>query len=452
MEFFSLLGKTLEEKFNYKRNLAKKRLGRNLFIPDKNWEINNYLCNNSQIKKECDLNIEELKKTIKLNAKEKKNKIDINKEKENENKKESVVFRKVFKSFKYKYHNIHANKIEKMKEEGLFDKLNAQHQTLYRPNYEYLYKKIITGPKWDNLSERKNLFNEQNHIINISYNDAYFHKDNIKGYVNMLKQTERKGIINDINDKKELNKKNNFDFKTSIDNKENHPFLLLISKTNDDGFTNIENNILNKNEKIQKKYISAPDFNRYMSREQINKLFKKRDKIINGELSPNYNSIESGIKMMVFYNKSRNHKLKDNRAFVAFNASDTNFDPNKTFEKIYGNRYKVVPNFEKMTSRKKNELPFFLNGLTDRNIFTTSNAKSLKMNNYSTSKMFNLCNDLKKDFNRYKNKKMNEMRKCFSYDNIKMYNKNRILNELKNKIKMFNKLVLYKEVKDDFWK
>ena len=447
MEFFSLLGKTLEEKFNLRRNLAKKRLGRNLFLPDKDWEIKNYLCDNSQIKKECDLNIEELKKTIKLNSKEKKNKIEIAKEKENENKKEGVVPRKVFKSFKYRYHNIHANKIEKMKEEGVFDKLNAPHQTLYRPNYEYLYKKIITGPKWDNLSERKNIFNEQKHVINLSYNDTYFHKDNIKGYVNMLKQTERKGIINDINYKKELNKKNKFDFKTSIDNKENHPFLLVIN----DGGLNVENNILKKKKKMQKKYISAPDFNRYMSRDQ-NKLSKKGDKIVNGEVFPNYNSVESRIKMMVFYNKSRNHKLKDNRALVAFNVSDTKFDPNKTFEKIYGNRYKVVPNFEKMTSRKKNELPFFLNGLTDRNIFTTSNAKSLKMNNYSSSKMFNLCNDLKKDFNRYKNKKMNEMRKCFSYENIRMYDKKRVLDELNYKIKIFNKLVSNKEVKNDFWK
>ena len=74
-DFYSTAGKTAEKKFNYKHQKIKTRLGKDLFFPDKNWQISNYLCDNYQLKRECNFNIEELKKNIKRNFKKKQEKI-----------------------------------------------------------------------------------------------------------------------------------------------------------------------------------------------------------------------------------------------------------------------------------------------------------------------------------------------------------------------------------------
>ena len=447
LDYFSAAGKSLAEKPNIKYEKRKRILGKDIFTPDKNWQMNNYLYNKEQIEKECNFNIDEIKKSIKKNYIDKKKKREIKKENEEEDEKDDKIYKKIFQGFKYKYHNIHVSKIEKYKKRGLLAKFNIQRESLYHPKYEYLYHKIITGPKWSDLTYRKkNLFNDQNYISNLSYNDTYLNKEIIKGFVDMSKQTKRKGMIEE--NTKSLDKDLNFNFRTSLNIKKEHPFLLLITKENDGIIMNNENESDLIKYKDLKRNISGPDFNRYLSRDNLNDKNKKKERIINGDLSPNYNSIESSTKMMVFYKKSRNHKLKDNRDLNYFSSNIT-YDANKTFEKIYGNKYKVVPNFGKMTPRKYNKLPFFLNGLTNRNIYITNTEKSLKMNNYSNSKMYNLCGDMKMKINKYKNNKIANMRHYYSFENIKMFNKKRILNELKEKIKKFNRLVINNEIKNN---
>lgn len=450
LDYFSKVGKISHEKYSLKSTKSKNHLGKDIFIPDKNWQINDYLSDNTQIQKETNFNIDEIRKSIKLNHIKKKigkeNNIKNIKENQKDEKDSDIIFKKIFQGFKYKYHNIHVSKVKKFKEKGLFTKINIQQESLYHPKYEYLYQKIITGPKWSNLTYRKkNLFNEQNYITNLSYNSPQSINDNIKGFVDMSKQTKRKGFI----EEKNHNKKNNFNFRTSLNFKPKHPFLIMFSNSNEGIINNNESeNFIFNNEsnevgenKENIKNISGPDFNRYLSRDHLNNVFRKNERIINGDLSPNYNCVESGTKMMVFYKKSRNHKLKDNRSL---NIMDTNiiFDASKTFDKIYGNKYKVVPNFEKMTPRKNNKLPFFFNGLTNRNIYSMSTDKSLKMNNFSNSKIYNLCGDMKTNLNKYKNNKLANMRKYFSFDNIQKYNKKKVLRELKDKIKKFNRLVV----------
>jgi hypothetical protein len=444
-DFYSTAGKTAEKKFNYKHQKIKTRLGKDLFFPDKNWQISNYLCDNYQLKRECNFNIEELKKNIKRNFKKKQEKIIKAKFEEKEKENQNKIFKKIFQDFKYKYHNIHISKIENFKKKGLLNKFNEKQNKSYRPNYSYLYQKIITGPKWSNLSPRaKNLFPEQNYITNLSYNDSNFYKENIKGFVDMSKQTKRKGIFESIKKIKtnpiKQNINLNFNFKTSLSNKESNnctKSLFLIISNNDEN-------------EIPKEYKSTPDFKRYLSRDQINNLSKRKERITNEELSPNYNSVEERTKMMVFYSKSRNHKLKDNRKLISMDNTKT-FDANKTFEKIYGNKLKVVPNFEKMISRKYDKLPFFLYGVTNRNIFITSTAKSLKSNNYFNSEMYDLSTNFKKDKNRYKNKRINQMRKCLSFDNENIFRKNKALIELREKVKQFNKLILNNEIKNGYY-
>ena len=443
LDYFSITGKITSEKKNGLSEKIRSQIGKDLFTPDKNWQINNYLCDKDQIRKECNLNIDKIKKSIKLNYNPKKDVKDVwkkyDKKTGKEGKKENIIFKKIFQGFKYKYHNIHITKMENFKKNGLLTKFNSPYQasTSYQPKYEYLYQKIITGPKWSDLSYRKkNLFNEQNYITNLSYNIPYSYSDNIKGFVDMSKQTKRKGMFEDKSDK--IEEKINFNFKTALNNKNHPPILLLISK-DDEGII-----LNNKNDK----YKLTPDFNRYLSRDHINNLSKRKERITNEDLSPNYNSIESSTKMMVFYKKSRNHKLKDNRNLISL-SPNINYDANKTFENIYGNKFKVVPNFGKMTSRKNDILPFFLNGLTNRNVFNMRNDKSLQMNNFSSSKLYNLCGDMKENIDKYKNNKISNLRKYFSFDNIKIYNKNRVLNELKNKIKKFNRLVLSEKKYND---
>ena len=111
-DFYSTAGKTAEKKFNYKHQKIKTRLGKDLFFPDKNWQISNYLCDNYQLKRECNFNIEELKKNIKRNFKKKQEKIIKAKFEEKEKENQNKIFKKIFQDFKYKYHNIHISKIE----------------------------------------------------------------------------------------------------------------------------------------------------------------------------------------------------------------------------------------------------------------------------------------------------------------------------------------------------
>ena len=434
LECFSKTGKLLAENINIKSERTKRQLGKDLFTPDKNWLKNNYLCDNAQIEKECNLKFDEIKRYIKLNISKKKEKEKKKGQKELEEN-DDLIFKKIFQGIKYKYHNMHISKILKFRKKGIFSKFDDQHKTLYHPKYEYIFQKINTGPIWSNLTYRqKNLFKEQNYITNLSYNDSLFYKDNIKGFVDMSKQTQRKGII------KELEKKVKINYSSpSKTNKKNHFILLNPKKTEETVMTGENRSDYNKKNK------SGPDFNRYLSRDHLNNIFKKNERIINGELSPNYNSVESSNKMMVNYKKSRNRKLRDNRTLNSFSFNII-FDANKAFDKLYGNKYKVVPNFEKMIPRKNDELPFFFHGLTNRNIYSMNTEKSMKMNYYSNSKLYNLCGNMKKITKKYRNKNLANVRKYFSFDNEKNFQKNRILNELKEKIKKFNRLVMNKEI------
>ena len=146
--------------------------------------------------------------------------------------------------------------------------------------------------------------------------------------------------------------------------------------------------------------------------------------------------------MMVIYSKGSNNKVKNNpKEFKGMN-SDEIYNANETFEKIYGNKIRAVPLFQKMTPRPDdNDLPVFLNGLTNRMSYYFSTGKSLKMNSYSNSKLYNLCNELNGEKNKYKNSYLNAVRKILSFDSNNNYDKNKINKELEIKSKKFNELI-----------
>ena len=186
---------------------------------------------------------------------------------------------------------------------------------------------------------------------------------------------------------------------------------------------------------------SVPDFNSYLSREQLDKLFKKKDRITNGVLFPNYKSIEGGVKMMVIYSKESKKLKKQKKEFKGI-SSDEVYNANETFEKIYGHKIRAVPLFQKMTPRPdENDLPFFLNGITNRMSYYFNTGKSLKMNSYSNSKLYNLCNELNAQKNKYKNAHLSAVRKSLSFNSDNHYDKNKVKKEFEIKSKKFNELI-----------
>ena len=79
--------------------------------------------------------------------------------------------------------------------------------------------------------------------------------------------------------------------------------------------------------------------------------------------------------------------------------------------------------------------------LTNRMSYYFSTGKSLKMNSYSNSKLYNLCNELNGEKNKYKNSYLNAVRKILSFDSNNNYDKNKINKELEIKSKKFNELI-----------
>ena len=142
---FSMAGRDSAEKYNITAEAKKveekekNRVFKSFFSPDTEWEEKQEPNNNENIARECNLNIDEIKKNYKYSLEyiKKKNNDSQNVEKssnlniqpikneKNESKKQNKIFRKIFQSFKYKYHNIHLSKIEKYKQSGLIHKMNV---------------------------------------------------------------------------------------------------------------------------------------------------------------------------------------------------------------------------------------------------------------------------------------------------------------------------------------
>jgi hypothetical protein len=52
--------------------------------------------------------------------------------------------------------------------------MNIQQEPIYNPKMSYIYQKMNIGPPWSKLSGRgKNLFDQENYVTNLSYNDEY---------------------------------------------------------------------------------------------------------------------------------------------------------------------------------------------------------------------------------------------------------------------------------------
>ena len=75
----------------------------------------------------------------------------------------------------YKYYKIHRKKMDKLKGLGLTEKMNKSQPVIYNPNYDYIHKRIISGPEWKKISGRNQINKTKNMKLPVQSN-----KNNLK--------------------------------------------------------------------------------------------------------------------------------------------------------------------------------------------------------------------------------------------------------------------------------
>ena len=195
----------------------------------------------------------------------------------------------------------------------------------------------------------------------------------------------------------------------------------------------------NKNIPIKKqKYLPGPDFNRYLDLEKIERKKKRLQKVPITKiiLTPNYSAIDGNIKSFVNYKTKKNTLNKKPKEFIGINSSEFLYDPSRTFEKIYGNKMRSVPKFQKI-SEKPNEinLPTFMKGVYSRLGIQFNSEKTLKMNNYENGKMYRSQSSFgRKESNKYK------IFRKVRYESEKALDVNKIQQDLDTIKKKFNNI------------
>ena len=221
--------------------------------------------------------------------------------------------------------------------------------------------------------------------------------------------------------------------------------ILLIKPNNitiNSNIFQIQNKIQTKKKKnipIKKQnYLPGPDFNRYLDLEKIERKKKRLQKVPITKiiLTPNYSAIDGNIKSFVNYKIKKNTLNKKPKEFIGINSSEFLYDPSRTFEKIYGNKMRSVPKFQKI-SEKPNEinLPTFMKGVYSRLGIQFNSEKTLKMNNYENGKMYRSQSSFgRKESNKYK------IFRKVRYESDKALDVNKIQQDLDTIKKKFNNI------------
>lgn len=454
------------------------------FLPDKEWKESlekKEIIKPSDIIRGCKFNIDELKTEIKQQnlyfkddfpkikkIKNIKKYINLRNNKSNPRKKNPLINKK------YKYHNLHMKRIEKYKNEGIYEKILNQQESIYYPKLDFVYKRIESGPKWEKLSGRGLLFEPDIKKYNSINIYSYNYDEQQKSIKNKNKEIGKNKSLNNIKSKLYKGRnitKNNIKNKlvkySNIMTKSTCTFskMNLLNKynnkptnSNSDNY-NYNNSTIFTQKKLKKtmpenpdltqydmnKCKSVIDFGKYMDYEKLEKKKKRNQQIyrIKNILNPNYSSVESNIKMFVKYNhinnnmKTQNKKVKNKTInFEGINSNELLYDANYTFEKIYGNKLRAVPLFHKMMARPNDiNLPSYMKGLYSRMGLYLTNEKTLQMNNYENAKMYKFDGD----FTPKKNKN-NTMRK-FLFDEECDNDKNKIEKDLELMKKKFKNIL-----------
>ena len=412
----------------------------------------------------------------------------------NKKKKKINIYKKK-DSFKYKYYNLHNEHLKKFKNE-IYTEPTC---TKYNPNYDYIHKKIIKGPKWDDLLGRnipiQNMENTTFYLIKSNEKYKNIKGDNIEidnknkklknSFKNKTIENKKINIIGNIvktehnkDLKKNKNKKLKIDkpFNESIkseEKKDNEKIEFKnkdkIKDSNNYSFRGIKRNLklsLNENyllkmKNIQNSYVDSPLLRRlstitpevyeipeisktmtHQQKEDI-KQFKKR---LMPKTVLNYSLTRERPLSLVIYKKDKN-KNKKREKIIGIEPS-LNFDIDKIINKYNNHIFHDAPSFDNMTSRpysKTNPLPNYMQKRNDRMSVNNFNDKTLKLNGYSEGKFLSTYNSFfpKESFNTIVN--LSLLRGSIINKNMDEYNEKQIeklINRIIFKNKNFEQLIL----------
>ena len=394
------------------------------------------------------------------------------------------------KSEIFKTHYLHHQEIDKQ-----IQKLK-KHQNIfvnsmkYNPKMEYIWKRSLSGPKWNTISGRekgnniyknsnsveiksqllrniklkkiiknKNKKNKKNNnnvgVSNTLMNSIIMNKQSSRGIlpthydhrirnvkpfiITNLKKTKNK----DNSIKKAKNRKNNLRISLSIDNSKSnnlpHSKSTKIYKTS----TNFRKNNMPFKPYLTQE-IKGINFSKIISRDQLNFIYRDKEGV-HPFFIPNYEYVEPRSVSMVSYAKKIYEKSKIKR----IKGVDPNvfFDPNKVINKYNNHIETNAPNFKIMVGRgiDNSPLPSYMINKFDRNSLNIITEKGLRMNNFLNSKFnqkFSIFTP-KKSFNRLiKNSYLQDQK--FSDNCINLITKECFNNKkLRKYIEYYNKDVNY---------
>lgn len=404
------------------------------------------------------------------------------KEKNTNEIKDSIRHKGKINSEIFKLHYLHHQDIEKQiqkikKHENLY-----ANSMKYNPKMEFIWKRSLSGPKWNTISGREkgnNIYKyldsnsvelkskiieniksskknntqnknnkKKNKDMDVSNNllkTIIINKQTSKGIlpthyerrIRNIKSFIAKNIktvnIKDNSIKKNKNAKNNL--RMSLSNDNNNSNNLLHSKSTKIYRTSHN---LKKNNIPLKPYLTQEikgiNFSKTISRDQLNYIHRDREGL-RPFFMPNYTFVEPRSVSMVSYSKKIYEKSKINR----LKGVDPNvyFDPNKVITKYNNHIEANAPKFKMMVGRgvDNSPLPSYMINKFDRNSLNAITEKGLRMNNYLNSKFNKKFSTFtpKKSFNRLiknnyiQDEKYNEnclnllIKDCFSDKKLRKY-------------------------------
>ena len=371
--------------------------------------------------------------------------------------------------FKFKYHNLHYENLKHKNE--IYIEPSC---TKYNPKYDFIHKKINTGPKWEDLLGRnvpiRNMENSNFFLIS-EYTNKKVNKSSSKNITNR----ESKGFDNIfINKKNEnFNKQNNLKLKINkpfnknynskdIKNKDKSKYKnktiyfhkkkrnLKLSlneancpKINNDENSDLDSPLLRRLSAITPEVYEIPDITKSMS-QQDKENIKQFKKLLMPKTSLNYSLTRERSLSLVTYKKPY-YNYKKRKQFIGIDPN-LNFDINKIINKYNNHVFYDGPNFDYMTSRpydKNNPLPNFMQKMHDRMSVYNYNDKTLELNEYSDGKFLSAYNSFfpKSSFNSIIN--LSLLKGSNINKNMEEYNEKqieKIINKIKNK--NYEKLIL----------
>ena len=394
---YSKIGKYTVEQFEeimkmdqiFKRAYKKIRI-KDFFSPDKKINNLNYLDDNLKV-------FQVYQDQLNTNSTDIKN---IKKEKDDNN---------LIKKNIHKYHDIHIynEKIKKLK------RITSLPCLVYKPKYNLVFSKTITGPIWSKIKGRKIpkieidnrdfLYNENNNFLNnkgefkclvnmdkntqrgnfIDLKDVRIRND--KGYIKenfikdrnnlkLIKKSKNKNEQKNINfnnlsedkndeivfSKQHINLeekiKNNKNKTLSYSNikKKNKKRKLKKSKTNLSLKPNV-NEIEHNSKNILKPSLSeakihGPDLKKNITRKYLEKLKALNSSKFLISYSPKYSFVFENFNSNIKYKKDIKQNISKRKLFIGLEPN-SHFDPNKVINKYNNHESINPPDFNLMSSR-----------------------------------------------------------------------------------------------------